>query len=295
MGQYTIEPLFLKSTSETLGVDFYRPNKIRKPAVIIMAHGFAAERRFGLPDTASAFASAGFAVVLFDYRGFGGSTGKPRELVSASHHVADWKAVFEQVRKRKDVDTTRIVLWGFSMSGGHVMTMAAREKGIAAIIGLVPHVDGLASALMYPKHLLPRATALALKDLAGSKVGRDPIRIPVVAEQGVRCLTGDDCYRDYMQMIPKGSSWVGLVPARIIITVNQYRPTKEAQKISCPTLMFAAQNDSLIPLSATRKAAAKIKQVEYLEWPIGHFDLMQGRWFDEAIRVQLAFLKKHVG
>ena len=295
MGQFTTEPLFLKSGSDTLGVDFYQPNKVRKPPVIIMAHGFAGERKFGLPDTAAAFASAGYAVMLFDYRGFGGSTGKPRELVSPSNQVADWKAVLAQVKKRKDIDTSRIVLWGFSMSGGHVITMAAREKGIAAIIGLVPHVDGLASALMYPKHLLPRATALALQDLAGSKIGRDPIRIPVVAEHGVRCLTGNDCYSGYMQMVPKGSSWVGLVPARIILTVNQYRPTKEANKVSCPALVFAAQNDSLIPLSATRKAAAKIKQVEYLEWPIGHFDLMQGRWFDEAMRVQLAFLKKHVG
>ena len=233
--------------------------------------------------------------MLFDYRGFGGSIGKPRELVSAPNHVADWKAVLAQVKKRKDIDAARIVLWGMSMAGGHVMTTAAREKGVAAIIGLVPHVDGFASALQYPKHLLPQAMALALQDLAGSKIGRDPIRIPVVAEQGVRCLTGDDCYVDYLQMIPKGSSWVGLVPARILVTISQYRPTKEAAKISCPALIFAAEKDSLIPLSATRKAAAKIKQVEYLEWPIGHFDLLQGRWFDEGIRVQLAFLKKHVG
>ena len=295
MGQYTVEPLFLKSTNESLGADFYRPTKVRKPAVIIMAHGFAGERKFSLPDTASAFAEAGHAVVLFDYRGFGGSTGKPRELVSALNHVADWKAVLAQVKKRKDIDAARIVLWGMSMAGGHVMTTAAREKGVAAIIGLVPHVDGFASALQYPKHLLPQAMALALQDLAGSKIGRDPIRIPVVAEQGVRCLTGDDCYVDYLQMIPKGSSWVGLVPARILVTISQYRPTKEAAKISCPALIFAAEKDSLIPLSATRKAAAKIKQVEYLEWPIGHFDLLQGRWFDEGIRVQLAFLKKHVG
>lgn len=295
MGQYKVEPLFLKSTNESLGADFYRPTKVRKPAVIIMAHGFAGERKFSLPDTASAFAEAGHAVVLFDYRGFGGSTGKPRELVSAPNHVADWKAVLAQVKKRKDIDAARIVLWGMSMAGGHVMTTAAREKGVAAIIGLVPHVDGFASALQYPKHLLPQAMALALQDLAGSKIGRDPIRIPVVAEQGVRCLTGDDCYVDYLHMIPKGSSWVGLVPARILVTISQYRPTKEAAKISCPALIFAAEKDSLIPLSATRKAAAKIKQVEYLEWPIGHFDLLQGRWFDEGIRVQLAFLKKHVG
>lgn len=294
MAQFAIEPLFLKNGNESLGADFYRPTKIRKPPVIIMAHGFGAERKFSLPDTAAAFAEAGYAVVLFDYRGFGGSTGKPRELVSPPNHVSDWKAVLQQVKKRKDIDPKKIVLWGMSMSGGHVMTTAAREKGVTAIIGLVPHVDGFASAMLYPKHLLPKATALALQDLAGSKFGREPVRIPVVGISGVRCLTGDDCFTGYMNMVPKGSSWVGLVPARIILTVNQYRPTREAGKINCPALIFGAQHDSLIPIAATRKAAAKIKQVEYLEWPIGHFDLLQGQWFDKGIADQLAFLKKHL-
>lgn len=295
MGQFTVEPLFLKSAGETLGADFYRPSRVRKPPVIIMAHGFAAERKFCLPDTAECFASAGYAVILFDYRGFGGSTGRPRELVSPVNHVTDWKAVLTQVKKRKDVDTKKIVLWGMSFGGGHVITTAAREKGITAIIALVPHVDGLASAVSYPKYLLPKATALALQDLAGSKVGMEPIRIPVVAESGIRCLTGPDCYQGVLDMIPPGSSWVGLVPARILLTVNKYRPTKEAHKVQCPALIIAAEKDSLIPIAATRKAAARIKHVEYLQWPIGHFELTKGRWFDEGIKVQLAFLKKHLG
>jgi pimeloyl-ACP methyl ester carboxylesterase len=295
MGQFTVEPLFLKSAGETLGADFYRPSRVRKPPVIIMAHGFAAERKFSLPDSAACFAAAGYAVILFDYRGFGGSTGRPRELVSPVNHVADWKAVLAQVKKRKDVDVKKIVLWGMSFGGGHVITTAAREKGIAAIISLVPHVDGLASALSYPKYLLPKATALALQDLAGSKVGMEPIRIPVVAESGIRCLTGPDCYQGVLDMIPAGSSWVGLVPARILLTINKYRPTKEAHKIHCPALVIAAEKDSLIPIAAIRKAAAKIKHVEYLQWPIGHFELTKGRWFDEGIKVQLAFLKKHIG
>lgn len=295
MGQFTVEPLFLKSAGETLGADFYRPSRVRKPPVVIMAHGFAGERKFSLPDIAESFAAAGYAVVLFDYRGFGGSTGKPRELVSAPNHVADWKAVLSQVKKRKDIDIKKIVLWGMSFSGGHVMTTAAREKGVAAIISLVPHVDGFASAMMYPKYLLPKAMTIAMQDLAGSKIGRDPIRIPVVADSGVRCLTSPDSYEGFLNMIPQGSSWVGLVPARILLTINKYRPTKEAQKINCPALVIGAEKDGLIPIAATRKAAAKIKHVEYLQWPIGHFDVLNGRWFDEAIKVELAFLKKHVG
>jgi hypothetical protein len=58
--------------------------------------------------------------------------------------------------------------------------------------------------------------------------------------------------------------------------------------------MIAAEKDSLIPIKATRKAASKIKRVEYLQWPIGHFELIHGRWFKESVKMQLAFLKKHI-
>ncbi|MEY2862718.1 MAG: hypothetical protein RLY58_425 [Pseudomonadota bacterium] len=288
---YTVEPLILNSQDDTLGADFYRPNKGRKPPVIIMAHGFAAERKFGLPAFAEAFATAGYAVVLFDYRGFGGSTGKPRELVSPSHHLEDWRAVLNQVKKRKDIDVKKIVLWGTSFSGGHVLVTAAREKGIRAVMAQVPHVDGLASALLYPKHLLPQAMLLAAKDLAGSKLGRAPIRVPVVGTSGVRCLAAPDCYSGFMGMIQAGSTWAGLVPARILITTSQYRPIKETGKIKCPALVIAAVEDSLIPIEATRIAAHKIKQVQYVEWPMGHFDPYHGAWFNENIKTQLAFLK----
>lgn len=295
MGHFTVEPLFIKSAGEVLSADYYRPSKVRKPPVILMAHGFAAERKFGLPEYAEALSSAGYAVILFDYRGFGGSTGKPRELVSPAHHVADWKSVLTWTKKRKDLDLQNIVLWGISLGGGHVITLAAREKGIKAIIALVPYVDGLTSSVSYPKYLLPSAMALAAQDLAGSKVGLEPIRIPVVAESGIRCLTGEDSYAGFMSMVPKGSSWVGLVPARILLTINQYRPTKEAAKIQCPALIIGAEKDSLTPVRITRKAASKIKRVEYLQWPIGHFELMHGRWFKESIKMQLAFLKKYIG
>jgi alpha/beta superfamily hydrolase len=42
-----------------------------------MAHGFGAERTFGLEPFAERFAEAGLATFLFDYRCFGDSEGEP--------------------------------------------------------------------------------------------------------------------------------------------------------------------------------------------------------------------------
>ncbi|TAK99999.1 MAG: hypothetical protein EPO09_00325, partial [Aquabacterium sp.] len=58
-----------------------------KPPVIIMAHGFGALKDWGLPPFAEHFVKAGFAVVRFDYRGFGKSGGQPRRVVDGKEHV----------------------------------------------------------------------------------------------------------------------------------------------------------------------------------------------------------------
>ena len=43
-----------------------------------MAHGFAAQKEGRLDAFAERFAAAGFAVLVFDYRHFGLSSGEPR-------------------------------------------------------------------------------------------------------------------------------------------------------------------------------------------------------------------------
>jgi len=70
----------------------YTPKSIEKPPVVIMAHGFAAEMIFGLPSFAKRFVEKDIAVFLFDYRNFGRSHGKPRNLVSPHRHIQDWQA-----------------------------------------------------------------------------------------------------------------------------------------------------------------------------------------------------------
>ncbi len=61
------------------------------PAVV-MAHGFGSPRALRLYAYAERFAAAGYAVVVFDYRGFGDSEGEPRQLLDISMQHDDWIA-----------------------------------------------------------------------------------------------------------------------------------------------------------------------------------------------------------
>lgn len=180
MHAYTVEPLYVKSGQEVIAADFYRPKTEEKPAVIVMAHGLAGLRQFKLIQFAQRFAQAGYAVVLFDYRYWGGSTGRPRELVSIKKQLEDWRTMINHLKERKSIDSRRIVLWGTALSGGYVLDIAAEFKNVQAVMAQVPFVDGAESAKLYPLQQLPKALKLSSQDYMGGKVGMSPTTLPVV-------------------------------------------------------------------------------------------------------------------
>ncbi|HBN5963092.1 TPA: alpha/beta hydrolase, partial [Acinetobacter baumannii AYE] len=128
MHAYTVEPLYVPCDQEMIAADFYIPKTNNKSAVIIMAHGFAGLRQFKLIQYAQRFAQAGYAVILFDYRYWGGSTGKPREMISINSQLEDWKTMIQYASTCKFIDNRRIVLWGTSLSGGYALSLASELK-----------------------------------------------------------------------------------------------------------------------------------------------------------------------
>lgn len=295
MTAFETTPVSFTVQGDTLRADLYRPAGVEKPPVIVMAHGFGGERRFRLPAFAEYFARNGMAVLLFDYRGFGDSEGQPRGLVDPARHLEDYAAAVAHARTLPQVDGRRLALWGTSFSGGHSLVTAARLPGIAAVVAQVPHVDGLASALHYPPTLLPKASWLATRDVVNAARGKAPVRMPIVAKAGVRCLAGADCYEGYLRMIPPGADWLNAVPARILFTIMAYRPVTEAAGVRAPVLMVASRSDTLIPFVATQKTADRIPdcRLELIEG--GHFDPYVGATFEKVVRLECDFLKEKLG
>ncbi len=296
MHAYTVEPLYVKSGHDVIAADFYRPKHIEKPAVILMAHGLAALRHFKLMDYAKRFAAAGYAVILFDYRYWGGSTGRPRELVSISAQLEDWQTMIAHVKQRKSVDTKRVVLWGTSLSGGHVLTLAAQMQNLQAVMVQIPFVDGAESVKQYPLHYLPRALKLSSQDYMGSKVGMLPKTLDVVHPTDLCVMPTPDSYDGYLSIVNSDYYWSGAIPARIFFHLIRYRPIQDVRNISIPVLFIAAQKDSLIPIESSRETATNLAPfAEYHEWNIKHFDIYHGEWFEKAIATQLDFLHQHIG
>ncbi len=89
-----------------------------------------------------AFTAAGFAVLIFDYRGFGASEGD-RGTLSPAWQLDDWRNAIAYMRGRDDVDATRGAIFGSGgTGGGNAVLAAAYEPEIRATISQVPVADG---------------------------------------------------------------------------------------------------------------------------------------------------------
>ena len=96
--------------------------------MVIVFNGNAGNRAFRAP-LADALVNANLAVLLFDYRGFGGNPGSPSE----SALRIDARAAREYVRTRIDVNPRRIVYFGESL-GTAVATELAVDDPPAALL-----------------------------------------------------------------------------------------------------------------------------------------------------------------
>jgi dienelactone hydrolase len=273
----------------------YLPDGIEKPPVVVMAHGFAGQKDFGLQPYAEYFAAQGMAVYLFDYRNFGGSEGVPRNLVNPWRHLTDWKAALSHVRTLNNVDGSRIALWGTSFSGGHVMVTAARQVGIKAVVAQVPFVDGMATTLQFSIPYQIEGLYHGLNDLFCMITGKDPHMVPAVAEPGTfACMNTPDAMQGYYTLVPLDSPMKNEVPARITLMISAYRPIMYARRIICPVLIMYAKNDSLIPAKAVERMGSRIPKAEVIGLPAGHFDVYTGELFKKVVAKQAEFLARHL-
>ena len=211
---------------EQLAAYVYRPDTTQGDApCVVMASGFSGTRDDGLPGYAEAFRDAGFVVVLFDYRHFGASTGEPRQLINIARQLDDYRAVIGWARDLDGVDPERIVLWGSSFSGGHVLTLAADDARIAAVIAQGPYTDSIATMMCVAPRNIARFVVEALRDQLGAWLGRPPRLVPAIGAPGTSAMITAPGYESTFAAIrPHDSKWRNEFAARVMFTFGFFLP-----------------------------------------------------------------------
>jgi uncharacterized protein len=105
-----------------------RPGRGEAWAAVLVCNGNGGDRSMRA-DLAAALTRLGLAVLLFDYRGYGGNPGSPTEAGLA----ADARAALAYLAGRPEVDPARVVYLGESL-GAAVALRLATERPPAALV-----------------------------------------------------------------------------------------------------------------------------------------------------------------
>ncbi|MFD2422638.1 alpha/beta hydrolase [Amycolatopsis pigmentata] len=280
-----------RATSKTLATEKGRP-------CVVLAHGFGGTRDSGLEGFAEAFAAAGVDSLVFDYRTFGASAGEPRQLVDIDAQLEDYTAAVTCARTLDDVDADRVVVWGVSLSGGHVFRIAAGDQRLAGAISLTPATDGAATARLSVKHNgVGRALTTSAAGLVGAVAAarnKHPFYQPLTGHPGdPGAVNAPGAFEGYTAIA--GPTWENRYTMRNALSFARYHPGREAPKISCPVLVQIADLDQSAPPLVAAETAKKLRSAEVRHYPCDHFDVYPGReWHEQVVRHQVDFLSRRL-
>jgi uncharacterized protein len=268
----------------------------RLPSVVL-AHGFSGTMDRLLPY-AERFAASGIAALVFDYRSFGESGGQPRQVVDIPGQQEDIRAAVAWVRGRNDLDPDRVALWGNSLGGAHVISVAADDPRIAAVVAQIPF-NG------FPRRVEGRSTAAALRlfgavvwDFVKGRLHLDPFYIPIVGKPGELAVTTAEEADRHIQTLTGGevtTLWKNEVAPRGVLQMMRYRPALDAARLPAPLLVCAAEHDRETPVDTARALANAAPRGTLRVYSGTHFDFYTDPALrDRALGDQVRFLLEHL-
>jgi len=262
---------------------------------LVMAHGTSGVRS-QLKQYIPHFTAAGMHVLVFDYRYFGDSDGEPRQLLSVRRQLQDYVAALDFIRQVPGVDPDRVAVWGSSLSGGHVVEVAVADGRVAAVISQCPAMDNRANTVSLLKYaglgMVMKLIGLGLVDAVRGMFGLAPRLIPAGAAPGKVALLMTPDTLPGMKAI-EAPGWRNELCARFILTLAFYRPGLKTDRLPCPILIAICDYDSLVVPAASEAAARRAgKRATLKHYPIGHFDIYLGEWFEQSVSDQVAFLQQ---
>lgn len=267
---------------------------------VIMAGGSGVTKEPATDRFAEPLHNAGYGVLAFDYRNFGESGGNRRQLVRFREQLADWQAVIAFAPTLPGVDPNKLAIWGYSSTGGHIFTVAARNPQLAAAIAHAPLADGAKSGPSVLPHMTPlalvRLSGRAIADAVGGVLGFDPLLVPLAGERGtVALLTTRDARNSAPALNPgnKYPDWQQEVSASTWLRLGLYRPGRHASHIRGPLLVIVHDDDGVAPIGPAIRAASQAPRGELVRLPGGHYgSYLEGH--EQAVETLLSFLDRHV-
>ncbi len=124
---------------------------------LVMCHGLGSNRA-DLLEIATGLSKTGFNMLLFDFRGHGGSAGRVTSFGALEQRDLEGALAF--LGRQPDVPAKPYGVYGISMGGAVALMVAARDERLGAVAADSPYEDlqeslGRHLSLMYPLPKIP--------------------------------------------------------------------------------------------------------------------------------------------
>jgi len=275
------------SGEDTCAAWLYPATADRGPRpILVMAHGLTGTRRDRLGAFAERFAAAGIAALVFDYRGFGDSTGEP-DLFEPPRQLEDWRAAIGFARSLPDIDARRVATFGSSLGGGNALAAAAEDSKVVAVISQVPYLDRDSQTYTKPPHVIEEMKTAAVEGRYLAAVGQPH-------EPAFISAPGSEIGWRRVVALGEESRWRNRVSAAWLLG-PPYRPIQHATSLHCPWLVCVAADDQVAKPGPAIEAALRASKGELRLYPgVDHFDIYDGPSHEAVVADEIEFLQRHL-
>ncbi|MGH9304370.1 MAG: alpha/beta hydrolase [Acidimicrobiales bacterium] len=294
-------PLPFFSSGIRIDADLHLPgDRAGEPPypVVIACSGYQGQKIIHPARFARALNPLGYAVLAFDYRGFGSSEGERGRLVP-QEWAEDVRAGVDRLSGAGEVDAGRIALVGWGLGGGVVVVEGADDPRVKA----VACINGISDGTRSTRNLHDEASWTRLL----ARIDADRTRRTVIGRSEVADpwdivrLDLDEQTDGYVSRelykAPGFGSGVTLESADFLL---RFSPEKVAHRIAPRPLLIVHGSDNELyrPIEATSlyEHAGEPKQLKFLD-ASGHTEWMFDdspaflkvvRWLDEFLGDALA-------
>lgn len=277
-----------ESRGATLRGWLYRVDDGMSRPGVVMAHGFTAVKEMFLDRYAEAFARAGFTTLVYDHYGFGDSDGEPRQSPADDLQLQGYRDAVAWLAADELVDQERIGIWGSSLSGGEVITLASEPLPIACAVAQAPYLgEGGPDLPSGALDVIAEAVGSGRTDATMAAVSATPDGEGAMFEDGAH----DWFTRNAATRAP---NWRDEVHVGGFIASGRHKPIANLAKARVPLLLIVGSDDHLTPPGPALPIAATTPNVTVVEVPGGHFDVYE-RGFEASSEHAIEWFRQHLG
>jgi len=282
---------FYSEGAQIAGELYLPADDAEKLPAVILCHGFAGIKEILLPPYAEKLAANNYAVLTFDYRGFGESEGEPGRLVP-TEQMTDIRNAITYMQTLSAVDPNRIGLWGSSFGGANVIRVAALDRRVKALVVQLTFASGdrMVRGNMDDEALIKfEETIQKVRERAVTKnklLRLNPDQI----------ITDDDSKAFFAKMVVQYPQLGTKIPFATLQHIIEHNPEDAIADVTCPILIIAAGDDVVCPPSESEvlyERAHEPKKLVVLEG-CRHYDAYEGQSFDQGSEEILQWFSEYL-